>query len=153
MVNRGSTAGFVPPPVYIGIPLFVLAQGCAEACPGTFRVIHPDTHWAGRSGAGRGGVGRGWAELASLRSTRQTRRLHSWHLCLQKPKQFNECSFHLFASKNKKKLLCKLAEEQKPRLPYGLLLSNQRFISKRTSVHCSWMPDGKSTSFFCKPFS
>ena len=30
-VNRGSTAGFVPPPVYIGIPLFVLAQGCAEA--------------------------------------------------------------------------------------------------------------------------
>ena len=27
VVNRGSTAGFVPPPVYIGIPLFVLAQG------------------------------------------------------------------------------------------------------------------------------
>ena len=31
VVNRGSTAGLVPPPVYIGIPLFVLAQGCAEA--------------------------------------------------------------------------------------------------------------------------
>ena len=30
-VNRLSTAGFVPLPVYIGIPLFVLAQGCAEA--------------------------------------------------------------------------------------------------------------------------
>ena len=28
LVNRWSTAGFVPPPVYIGIPLFVLAQGC-----------------------------------------------------------------------------------------------------------------------------
>ena len=31
VTNRGSTAGFVPPPVSIGIPLFVLAQGCAEA--------------------------------------------------------------------------------------------------------------------------
>ena len=34
-VNRGSTAGpplvFVPLPVYIGIPLFVLAHGCAKA--------------------------------------------------------------------------------------------------------------------------
>ena len=36
-VNRGSTAGFVPPPVYMGIPLFVRAQGRAEvykACRG-----------------------------------------------------------------------------------------------------------------------
>ena len=31
VVNRGSTAGFVPPPVYIGTPFFVLAKGCAEA--------------------------------------------------------------------------------------------------------------------------
>ena len=31
VINSGSTAGFVPPPVYIKIPLFVLAQGCAEA--------------------------------------------------------------------------------------------------------------------------
>ena len=31
VVNRGSTAGFASPPVYIGIPSFVLAQGCEEA--------------------------------------------------------------------------------------------------------------------------
>ena len=31
VLNHGSTAGFVLPPVYMGIPLFVLAQGCAEA--------------------------------------------------------------------------------------------------------------------------
>ena len=30
-VNRGSTGRFLPPPVYVGIPLFVRAQGCAEA--------------------------------------------------------------------------------------------------------------------------
>ena len=40
----------------------------------------------GRGGAGRGGAGRGGAELASLGSTRRARRLHSWHLCLPKPK-------------------------------------------------------------------
>ena len=28
-INRGSTAGFVPPPVYIGFPLFVLPRGCS----------------------------------------------------------------------------------------------------------------------------
>ena len=27
-INRGSTAGFVPPTVYIGFPLFVLPQAC-----------------------------------------------------------------------------------------------------------------------------
>ena len=26
-MSRWSTAGFVPPPIYIGIPLFVLVQG------------------------------------------------------------------------------------------------------------------------------
>ena len=31
VVNRGSTASFVSPPVYIEIPLFVLAQRCAKA--------------------------------------------------------------------------------------------------------------------------
>ena len=30
LVNRGSTAGFVPPPVYIGFPLFVLAKRRSE---------------------------------------------------------------------------------------------------------------------------
>ena len=31
VVNRGSTASFVSPPVYIEILLFVLAQRCAKA--------------------------------------------------------------------------------------------------------------------------
>ena len=30
LINRGSTAGFVPPTVYIGTPLIVLPKNCSE---------------------------------------------------------------------------------------------------------------------------
>ena len=56
----------------------------------------------------RTSTGRGGAELASLGSTLRTRRLHSWHLCHPKPKQFTE--YYLQA--RTKEFLCKLAEEQ-----------------------------------------